>query len=391
MPAETATPAQAHAATQVRARSKPTGGYIPGLDGMRAIAFFMVFFAHALGRYGIYVPATLGVTIFFFLSGYLITTLLRREWEKTGTVSLRDFYIRRTLRIFAPLYVTYAIACLVARIAGLQTGNWKGWISMLFYFFNYANNLGWGQILPHGLDVIWSLAVEEHFYLLFPLAFLLMSRRGWPWARQARVLAVLCLLDIPWRYFMTQHFGVFLDWTYRATDSRFDSILWGCILALAWNPRFKSDPPLLNTRRALPYFLLACAGLFATMLWSNEWYRQVFRYTIQSLLLAPIFAFVLTRTDHPLVRWLEWKPVRYLGWLSYVLYLCHAAVLETVRHFLSGTVSTVVLSLAISIAFATLMRYTLELPLQHLRERFRHVSEGPSAGEPAVLPGPAQP
>lgn len=365
---------QAATAVSAHARGKRSESYIPGLDGMRAVACAMVVFAHGLGRWGAYVPATLGVTIFFFLSGYLITTLLRREIERTGTIALGDFYIRRTLRIFAPLYVTYGVAVAVAAALHMQTGNVKGLLSMLFYFFNYANNFNWGQFVPHGMDVIWSLAVEEHFYLLFPVGMLLMARARWSWRKQAAVLLALCLADVPWRMFMTHQFGLALDWTYRATDSRFDSILWGSILALAFNPRFH-DRPLVSPRWALPAFLGALAVLLATMLIGQEYFRQTLRYTVQSMALVPIFFFVIAHIEHPLVHWLERPAVRYLGWLSYVLYLSHAFIFSTVDHLVSGFWTTLVLGLALTLAYAVLIRYTLELPLQHLRARFRRVPE----------------
>jgi peptidoglycan/LPS O-acetylase OafA/YrhL len=367
-------PSEAHKGTRRSAFAK-SSSYIPGLDGIRAVAFLCVFFSHALGRrYGAFFPATLGVTVFFFLSGYLITTLLRRELEKTGTISLRDFYIRRTLRIFAPLYVTYALACLLAWATHMEVGNWQGALSVVLYFFNYASNFHWSQLLPHGMDVVWSLDVEEHFYLLFPLAMLAMWRRQWSWRKQAWVLTALCLVAPVWRVFIMLHTDPGWHWTYRATDSRFDSILWGSILALAFNPRFR-DRPLMKPERALPIFLLSFVLLVATMLLHNNFYRDTLHYTLQGVLMLPLFAFVISNSDHPLVRWLEWPPVRYIGWLSYVLYLCHLSVVATLEHYTSNRWIHVLGGLALAMAYAIVMRYTLELPLQRIRARFRRVPE----------------
>ena len=353
------------------------GSYIPGLDGMRAVAFMIVFLAHSefFGRFTPFVPATFGVTIFFFLSGYLITTLLRREFERTGTVGLRDFYIRRTLRIFAPLYVAYGLASLAAWRLGMEYGNLHGLISALCYFYNYANNIGWWQMVPHGMDVIWSLCVEEHFYLLFPLALLLMSRRGWSWRKQANVLFWLCWIALIWRFYITWKLGLGQGWAYRATDTRFDSILWGCILALRFNPQF-DDPELLPKRHRTLMFLLAVAGIIMTFLPRNPWYRDVLRYTLQSGLLVPVFAYLLTETESPLLRWLEWKPVRYMGWISYSLYLCHFAIVEDLRSRMGFNPWVPTLAFGLSMVYAVIMRYALELPLQNLRARFRHVPEG---------------
>lgn len=350
--------------------------YIPGLDGIRAVAFLLVFGAHATpGSISTFIPATLGVTIFFFLSGYLITTLLRAEADRTGTVSLRDFYIRRTLRIFLPLYIAFTLAAVLARfVFGLSPGNRLGWLSMLFYFYNYANVLNWNAIVPPGLTVIWSLAVEEHFYLLFQVAYLALIRRRMSNRKQARILFVLCLAALCWRLivYVPLHVKV---WTYFATDCRFDSILWGCILALRNNPRF-GDPPLVPQRLRFPSFLCGLLLIGGTLVQKSMLFRETFRYTIQAIGLYLIFFFVLTSISHPSVKWLEWKPVRYLGWISYSLYLIHAFILYLLHHYLPEKLwLTAPAGLALAILYGVLMRHTVELPLQTLRARFRHVPE----------------
>src|ERR1051326_8050510 len=93
---------------------------IPSLDGIRALAVLLVFAAHA--GLNERVPGNFGVTVFFFLSGYLITTLLRLEWERTGGISLKAFYLRRVLRILPPMYLVLAAASLLT-VAGLLEGS----------------------------------------------------------------------------------------------------------------------------------------------------------------------------------------------------------------------------------------------------------------------------
>ena len=120
--------------------SKPTT-YIPGLDGIRAIAFALVYLGHSgfekfVGRGGI------GVTIFFFLSGYLITTLLRLEADSSGTISISQFYLRRTFRIFPPMYVTVAVWVALAT-AGIFVGTvyWQSIVVASLYLANYVTFL----------------------------------------------------------------------------------------------------------------------------------------------------------------------------------------------------------------------------------------------------------
>ncbi len=96
----------------------PAAGYIPSLDGIRALSFLIVFAAHAgLERW---IPGFFGLSVFFFLSGYLITTLLRVEWNRTGTVNLRQFYLRRALRILPPFYVVLAGASALTLFGALD-------------------------------------------------------------------------------------------------------------------------------------------------------------------------------------------------------------------------------------------------------------------------------
>ena len=164
--------------------------YIPSLDGMRALAFLIVFVAHSMPYRDL--PGGFGVTVFFFLSGYLITTLLRAEAQSTSTISLKGFYTRRVLRIFPPCYLTIVIVAALAR-AGVvyNVESYKSLAAGFLYFSNYWNIAGWGN-LPAGLGILWSLAVEEHYYLLFPLLYSWFVRRSMPRRYQAAILLCLC-------------------------------------------------------------------------------------------------------------------------------------------------------------------------------------------------------
>jgi peptidoglycan/LPS O-acetylase OafA/YrhL len=339
-----------------------------------------VFWAHALPPIAFYIPATLGVTTFFFLSGYLITTLLRRELAANGRISLGDFYLRRALRIFVPLYVVYALAAAFSHFAEHESvGTWAGFFSMLLYYYNYALILGYKVWLPLGLNVIWSLSIEEHFYLLFPLVYLALTRSRLTKSAQARLLIGFCALELVWRCIVVIVFHDHHLWTYYATDSRLDGILWGSVLALTHNPAFFNDKknpdrPIVSARYAKAAFFSALVVLAASLIPRSLLYKEAFRYSVQPLALYVIFSFVLTNIRHPSVAWLEWKPLRYLGWTSYVLYLSHDFILNVLnRAWPARFVFTGVLGFAITLAFATVIRYTLELPLQRLRARLRPV------------------
>jgi peptidoglycan/LPS O-acetylase OafA/YrhL len=364
--------------SNTRTSSYISGPYIPGLDGIRALAFLLVFWAHALPGIAYYIPATLGVTIFFFLSGYLITTLLRREFAATGTLRLGDFYLRRTLRIFVPLYIVTALVVLIAPALHLYPGNARGIFAVVAYIYNYVNIIGWTAFAPAGLTVVWSLAVEEHFYLLFPPALRAIFRHRWTQRSQATLLLSICLLELLWRSVLVFVLHDWRMWTYFATDARLDSILWGCILALIHNPVFAGDRSILprNPATRLSVFLTALLLLIATLVPRSYAYRETLRYTLQGILLYVIFACVIETLRHPAsgkaVAWLEWLPLRYLGWISYTLYLAHDFITQAVQLHLPGRLwLSAPIAFAVSIAFATAMRYTVELPIQRLRARLR--------------------
>ncbi|MET0291551.1 MAG: acyltransferase, partial [Steroidobacteraceae bacterium] len=215
---------------------------IPSLDGLRCVAVGLVLASHAFFDAGFesLIPGALGVTIFFFLSGYLIGTLLRVEQQTNSRLDLRKFYARRALRILPPMYIALGLAVLwgLYKTATLNAPpmDWGVVIGQALHVTNYSiATQGFDARVAPGTDILWSLAVEEHFYLLYPMVFLLVWRL--PTQRQrASVLFALCGALLAWRCVL--YFGIHMrwEWNYAATDARADSILYGCALALWGNP-----------------------------------------------------------------------------------------------------------------------------------------------------------
>lgn len=350
--------------------------YVPQLDGLRAIAFFLVFFAHAGLQH--LVPGGLGVTVFFFLSGYLITSLLRLEWDRSGTVSLRRFYIRRALRLSPPLWIAIAFAGALELLHIIPGGgSVSGVIAGITYTFNYFKLSPWHHGgLPTGVGVVWSLAIEEHFYLIFPVVYLAFIA-GRPQRVQGKRLVWACIAALLWRMVIVfviheTYRGITEPlWTYNATDCRFDAILWGCILALRSNPWFDDDAPRLKARPGL-WAMGGLVVICASLLVRNFAFRETLRYTLQSAAVYPVFFYVIARPQAWTVRWLTWLPLRWIGWVSYSLYLIHETFLLPLQGWYPGKdLLTGIVAFALAVTYAWLVRVLVEQRIQGLREKMR--------------------
>jgi peptidoglycan/LPS O-acetylase OafA/YrhL len=382
--------------TGVAPAERATGGslYIPSLDGIRAASVMLVFAAHAGLKER--VPGNFGVTVFFFLSGYLITTLLRAEREASGRISLRSFYLRRVLRIFPPFYLVLLVATLLTVLGALPGPpiSPQALLSELFYLTNYRIiQHGWWDGIAPGTWIFWSLSVEEYFYLAFPLLYLALLRWLPNRHRQALVLAGLCALVLAWRVVLVFALGASKDRTYIATDTRIDSILFGCILGVFGNPVL--DPGRVRERTWKLWLVpLALVGLLVSFLVRSPQFQETLRYSLQGFCLFPLFVTA--------VRWPGWLPIRLLnvGWvkfvgvLSYAIYLVHPAVLWGVTSWVKTyAVVQAGIGLALTLAIALAIYVAVEKPAARLRRRLSRLSRVPRTGaapQPAARPAGAQ-
>jgi peptidoglycan/LPS O-acetylase OafA/YrhL len=363
-PVATAAPAPSGHGTE-----RPEGFYIPSLDGLRAFAVMVVFVAHA--GLNLPVPGNFGVTIFFFLSGYLITTLARMECERTGSLSLSRFYLRRVLRILPPFYLVLAGASLLCAVGLLEGGlGLDAVLAQVLHLSNYYIVAdGWWTGRAPGTWVFWSLAVEEHFYLIFPALYIVLWQRVKSSRKQLLILGTMCLAVLAWRCILVFGLDAARDRTYVASDTRIDSILFGCILAVFGNPML--DPTRIP-RRVWQYVLLplGLAGLLVSFALRNQEFQETFRYTLQGLSLFPIFVVAVRYPTWSLFRLLNIGWVRFLGVLSYSFYLVHPTVLFGVHQWTPWPAPVQgLLSLAVSLALAAAIYHLVEKPAARLRRR----------------------
>jgi peptidoglycan/LPS O-acetylase OafA/YrhL len=291
------------------------GLHLPTLDGWRGVAILMVICCHvrwpwlsaqSLAPYG-----ALGVHVFFALSGFLITTRLLEEYQRSGTVDWGNFYIRRVFRILPPAFVCLAFLGLLGFILHAIPMNSRQFTASTFFYRNYA-------VLPADISWytghFWSLAVEEHFYLLWPLLLALFGIR-----RGGVIATVSALVIAVWRGF-DEYYGwvaavhPLLKGEPGRSDYRLDSLFWGCAAAYAWmNPKWRSRLSRIGGSAAV---LAVSAAIAACLIWTPPGYEAAIAVLMALLPLATVVA-----PPSAIGRVLESRPLEWTGRISYSLYL----------------------------------------------------------------------
>lgn len=297
---------------------------IDSLDGMRALSIGLVLFEHSAGVTGFPLSlatlhstlgdlGTLGVRIFFVISGFLITTLLIAEREKTGRVSLGGFYLRRLFRIFPAAYFFIAIVFVLDRV-GVLTVMHNDFLAALTYTMNFHR-----EKAPWMLH-LWSLSVEEQFYMLWPAAMLVAGRIGAGWIAAAQILIAPILRIITWFYFPEHR-------SYQEFQYVMDSIAAGCLLAIA-RPWLKQQPLYCRLLASRWFFVLPIALGFTCMAAEHSFKAYMAHASILNVGIALCIDRVVTFPTTPFGRLLNVPAIRYVGTLSYSIYLWQELFME---------------------------------------------------------------
>ena len=324
-------------------------GYIPTLDGWRAIAILFVLLSH----YGPFLPGSTravervggyGVSIFFGISGLLIGTLLLREQEVWGRIDLRGFYLRRCLRILPVAWVFLVVVALLRGPAGVVASTKDLW-SAAFFLRNYVG------AESGATQHFWSLAIEEHFYLILPM---FLAVYGW---RRTRMFCLVVAFGVlGWRGYVMAHASGDPMLTFFRTDLRIDALFDGVLAAIA----LRRERMRAWMLRAGPWGLLAIgmAGLVCSKLVGVETLSR-------SLVAAGIPLVLLAGVLFPgaiFARALEAAWLRWVGRISYSLYIWQGLFTGNMTNMLGGRrflVVNVIALLGTSIA----SYYLLEQPI----------------------------
>jgi peptidoglycan/LPS O-acetylase OafA/YrhL len=360
--------------------------YQPELDGLRFYAFLGVFICHTLPfdgafyrRFHLPVPwlwgaiaksGAAGVDLFFALSAFLITSILLREREETGGISLRRFYLRRVLRIWPLYFLLIAVGIVLAHTMAKQSLPWYYVAGYLLFVGNWVHAV-FGR--PESIcSPLWTVSIEEQFYLIWPLLMKMLQRRGMIVAAIVTfLLATVCRLG----FMLAGSSGGFI---YYGSVSRCDSLALGILLAL-----FADRLPRLT--RSVRWLLLAggLLGWVASSAWLNEQPGPVdIRMVLGRLIVSVAAGAILYACLHSHSKLVRGEWVVRLGKISYGLYMLHLTgilIMLSLIHPVWGwqLLAAKALGFVMTVILALASYRWVESPFLHLKDKFATVLSRP--------------
>ena len=355
--------------------------FFGSLDGLRALSILGVLWTHVwyvsgleyynrLQHYPVLKMGAFGVDVFFGISGFLITTLLLRERSKNGRISLRDFYLRRSLRIWPLYYATLGIYVLLVIFLQRGTGRDRIFFHFLpgYLTFTYTWFAGWaasGAVF----NFAWSLSVEEQFYVVWALVLRIL--RG---LLPALVMILMIFLRLSVHFNVLQKFILKDSLPWRIAAGISVPICLGAILAqiLHSEKGFRILRPILGSKWAAPLWLLLLLASLVP--------RQPFWQMTQWFLVAAVVGSCVIREDNALAPFLRFRPLAYIGLVSYGMYLLNTLVLDVVNPVMNriGLRHPLVkfpVFVAVTVLVAGISYRFFETPFLRLKERFSKVRE----------------
>jgi peptidoglycan/LPS O-acetylase OafA/YrhL len=348
-------------------------GYRPELDGLRGISILLVYLHHLY--HPIMPGGFFGVDIFFVLSGFLITSLLLQEWDRESSISLKGFYIRRVLRLMPALLLLILIIGSFALIfldKGKALKTYQGIGLTLFYASNWFYALGYFSA-SNPLGITWSLAIEEQFYLIWPLILILALRfkvgRRWILGILTLAIAMIPL----YRNILIKQGANFLR-LYYASDTRADTLMIGCLVGLlvSWNllPHDKRWGIYMKYPAILAFIFFGF--MVCTASWTDTMLYRRGGYTLVALSIALILIVLIVWPPKVALSFLKFTPLVWIGRISYGLYLWHWPVREFIypKNGLPASATQLMTVVILSLSLTTLSYYFVEKPFLRWKKRF---------------------
>jgi peptidoglycan/LPS O-acetylase OafA/YrhL len=355
-------------------------GYMPVLDGLRALSVLMILGFHKLGplteKISKAVNGWISVDLFFLVSGFLITSILLKEQDRKGTFSLKNFYIRRWLRLCPAYYVFLGIMFVWMLFRGQH--DYAAYLIAGGYLTNLDSVFAWGLLPPaSGLLHTWTLGVEEQFYLLWPSCLRITGRKALGFCLS------VCAVVYIWRLLLV---AAGASWVriYVGFDTRIDSIMFGVATCLFWRRselREKVAPLLSKSSVQLSIagiLLLVCHWLThpGCGVRSEELLLWGVKMPIVLLLICLLIVSLLANSNTVLGKILSSKPLTWIGRLSYSIYLWHVVVSFPVVNSMISTICfhrkyiVEIANYASCIGMASLSYYLVEMPFLKIKTKY---------------------
>ena len=355
--------------------------YLPSIDSLRALAVLAVIIYHIDVNY---LPGGfLGVDLFFVLSGYLISSLIIKEYKKTGTLNLYNFYMRRARRLLPAVYFMITVCLLFmvlfngvllrkshldAVFGYIYSSNW--WY--IFHKLDYFDSFGAQSPFKH----LWSLAIEEQFYMFFPLIFLIFNRRKKEEGEQSSlnknfIYIVLGLILMS----LITHILLFdinnINRIYFGTDTRAFSLLVGVVGALVY-PMDKLSSST-NVKESVLYSVVSLTSistLIAIMFYTSEYNTWLYRGGFLLVAVLGLIIIISSGKQHTFIsKALSFRPIVFIGKISYSLYLWHFPIIvltTPVSEIGNPNLFYVTLRIILTFIAATLSYLFVETPIRKL-------------------------
>ncbi|WP_336881337.1 acyltransferase [Rhodococcus globerulus] len=297
------------------------------IDAMRAFAVLVVVLAHAgLGRI---VPGGSGVTIFFTISGFVITYIVLRESDSTGSFSASRFYRNRAYKILPPLVIAIIVPTLIWSIWNFL--DWTAFLGQILFYYNWVKVSGGADVLP-GTGVVWSLSIEEQFYVIFALLWLCLVRTKFRILYLGIAAAICATVSMVLRIVLYVSDAP-AERIYYGSDTRLDGLAFGVLLAIGYNSWLKRGgrrTKFINVLGHSATLWSAVVLYILSLIIRDEFFRSTFRYSIQGLAACLVIMYGLVPGEgwsrKAFYSLAKFRPIAIIGLASYSIYLCHLVI-----------------------------------------------------------------
>ena len=344
-------------------------GYVPELDGLRGAAILAVMGFHS----GLLNGGFIGVDIFFVLSGFLITTLLIQEFDGSGSICLRHFYMRRVLRLGPALIALLIVFCFASFALLNKEKASSNYVEALISFF-YISNFAQEFSIYHFefLGPTWSLSIEEQFYIVWPIMLWILLRVSKNIYHVAVISVSIALLSWSSRIYLSMNEALPVR-LYYGFDTRVCALMIGSTLGIVLPAGFLTDNTKIIFNKILtvvPPLSMACLLFYSTVGDFMDPRMYYFGLFVVDLMTAALILDILVNPRSIVRRLLAMRSLVWVGSISYGLYLWHQPIYQTMGDLGFNDLTSIAVGTLISFLVAALSYYVLETPILKRKKRF---------------------